>query len=329
MPAIVSHHIFGRSLLPDLDAGFCQTRDARDAFLLGNQGPDPLFFATRSLALVRIKKLGSLMHRERIEELLGVWRQRVLDTSGHQRAVLRAYLSGFLCHFTLDSIAHPLVLAFEEALVHAGVTGLDPRDHSYVHGQIEADLDVFLLHEMSGRTLDEYVLPKQVLYAGNTILKLIDRLYDVAARQVYQLAVPHTAFSRGVHDMRLVVAVSYSPGGTKRRLLGKLERLARPHSLLQAMSHQKDAYLDCWYANEQKETWLHPQSRKPRHESYRELFALARQQALSAIQLFWDGADPFAITGGQNFLGNEAEVRGKRTKERARLASLPGSPGWA
>ncbi len=76
MPAILSHHLFGRSVLARNNNRSFATRNARDAFLLGNQGPDPLFFVTRSLALADAKRLGSRMHSdpERIVQYLEAWR---------------------------------------------------------------------------------------------------------------------------------------------------------------------------------------------------------------------------------------------------------------
>ena len=325
MPALLSHHIFGRSLLPKLDADFRLTRDQRDAFLLGNQGPDPLFYATFSTRLVRIKTLGSRMHNEHIEDYLALWRQQIQSASGQRQALLSAYLNGFLCHFALDSTAHPFVLAFTEAIAHVGIAGLNVEDSSYIHGQLEADLDVYLLYRMTGRTINEYYIPKQLLYSSPAALRLIDTLYTSADQQLYRLGVPSKVFSLAVRDMRRTVRLSYSPGGTKRRLLGKIERLARQHSLLQAMSHRKDGHLDCWFANEQHQTWLHPQSRRPQSQSYCELFDHAQRLAAGYIKLFWQGADPATITGGRDFLGcekgegaqGEAHSRGEVHGERA------------
>ena len=303
MPAILSHHIFGRSLLPKLDPDLSLTRDQRDAFLLGNQGPDPLFYATFSTRLARIKTLGARMHKEHIETYLDLWRQQIQGLDGQQQALLGAYLNGFLCHFALDSTAHPLILAFEEAIAYAGIEGLNVEDSSYIHGQLEADLDVYLLYRTCGRTIDEYFIPKQVLYSSPAALRLIDQLYLSASRDIYDLRLPDNAFSLAVRDMRRTVRISYSPGGSKRRLLGRIERTLRPHSLLQAMSHRKDGHLECWFANEQHQTWLHPQSREQQSLSYLDLFAQAQQTAAEYIELFWNGADPTVITGGRDFLG--------------------------
>ena len=43
MPAIITHDFFGRDVYDNLFKTIGGSRDEADAFLLGNQGPDPLF----------------------------------------------------------------------------------------------------------------------------------------------------------------------------------------------------------------------------------------------------------------------------------------------
>ena len=43
MPALITHHLFGEDVLPELPAGLVEGEEEVLAFLLGNQGPDPLF----------------------------------------------------------------------------------------------------------------------------------------------------------------------------------------------------------------------------------------------------------------------------------------------
>jgi hypothetical protein len=307
MPAILSHHILGRSVLAKLESDSYNSRDERDAFLLGNQGPDPLFYSTFSTQLVNIKTLGSRMHGEQVEQVLETWRNMLSSFRPGERRILEAYISGFLCHFALDRAAHPLIFAYQNAITAAGVPGLNADSGSFVHGQIEADLDVYLLYKLTGRTIGEYVIPKQVLYSSDEALALIDKLY-VAAAKIYKLDVPGNAFSLSVRDMRLVVKISYSPGGTRRNILGRLERLVRPHSLLQAMSHRSEAYIACWYANESHQDWIHPGTGATNNAAYLDLFNQAVDTAVSDIVIFEIGVPISRISQGVDFSGNPTKV---------------------
>lgn len=308
MSALLSHHLFGRALLARQDNRVFMTRDTRDAFLLGNQGPDPLFFLTRSRALVTGKKLASRMHRERIEEYLEMWRDTLERRyfKSYLYDVLQAYIYGFVCHYYLDRAVHPLVVALAEALCAAGISGLTAKDVPFVHAQIEADLDIYMLYKLTGRTLDEYSIPKQMLYSSDEALSSIDTLY-LAAAEFYDIKVPRHLFSQAVKDMRLAQRLLYSPGGTKRKIIGRAERLVRPHSLLQAMSHNPDAREAVWYANEQKASWRHPKTGVFSNQSILEIFEEALDGAEAGKELLQSGAPLIEITQGLDFFGNATQ----------------------
>lgn len=310
MPSLLSHHLFGRTLLARQknNAAF-MTRDARDAFLLGNQGPDPLFYAVRTPAVLNTTYLAQCMHSKRINEYLEMWRVMLegIAIKDQVYEVMRAYVFGFLCHYALDRTAHPLVYAYEQAICNAGVKGLEPRDHTFVHSQIEADLDIFLLHRLTGRTLDEYDIAKQMLYGSDATLLDVDLLYRTAAK-LYHITVPRNVFTRSIKDMRTAQRMLYSPGGTRRSLVGKAERLVRRHSFLQAQSHRTDAYLDNWYANENKEPWRHPKTGEESTCSFVELFEQALETAEADIKLYNSGAPVHEITQGLDFSGNRQET---------------------
>ena len=45
MPSLITHDFFGRDVYDRLFGTIGGSRDEAEAFLLGNQGPDPLFYA--------------------------------------------------------------------------------------------------------------------------------------------------------------------------------------------------------------------------------------------------------------------------------------------
>ena len=62
MPAIITHDQFGRKALAKAAAGVVSNERERNAFLLGNQGPDPLFYCVANPTTAKYHKLGNLMH---------------------------------------------------------------------------------------------------------------------------------------------------------------------------------------------------------------------------------------------------------------------------
>ncbi|MDR2036202.1 MAG: zinc dependent phospholipase C family protein [Coriobacteriales bacterium] len=305
MPALLSHHLFGRALLARANNRTLLTREARDAFLLGNQGPDPLYFATLSPRFLKIKSLGAHMHSKKINEYFSVWRDMLnrCETYDHHYEVLKAYVYGAFCHYFLDRETHPFVRAQVEALCNAGVEGLEPRDKTIVHAQIETDLDTYMLTRLTGRTLEEYCIPKQMLYSSDAALSSIDTLYTAAA-ELYPIKVPRTAYTQSIKDMRLAEKLLYSPGGTKRMLYGHLERLGRQHSLIQAISHSNEAQHAAWHANESKAFWHHPDTKEKSNKTFAELFDDALTTAVACRALFESGAPLSEITKGLDYYGS-------------------------
>ena len=82
MPGIATHYVYGlevyRELFPEIGAGVAQ----RDAFLLGNQGPDPLFYLVVSPLAKRLRSLGSTMHAQKTPELLHAFHRCFVSAAG-------------------------------------------------------------------------------------------------------------------------------------------------------------------------------------------------------------------------------------------------------
>ena len=70
------------------------TLEEQEAFLLGNQGPDPLFFLQADPLLHRWANMGSRMHKARTPELLLSMRDALAPLPLQDVAVARAILCG-------------------------------------------------------------------------------------------------------------------------------------------------------------------------------------------------------------------------------------------
>ena len=125
MPAILTHDFFGRDAYDDVSAsrGFV-TPQQRQAFLLGNQGPDPLFYLVADPFVGSENRVGGLMHHAKPARLLSALRDALTMLTRDERPVGDAYAAGFLCHYLLDRSMHPLVYAYQYALCDAGVPAM-------------------------------------------------------------------------------------------------------------------------------------------------------------------------------------------------------------
>ncbi len=141
MPAIYAHYSFGERVLSTLPPILSENiRRFKEAFALGTQGPDILFYH-HPIKKNSTRKKGSDLHffpaegfflrqakRLMHENLIKIENGILLPHSAEA-----SYVAGFLCHFVLDVFAHPIVYALQ-------ATGVS-------HGKIESEFDKFLLRK--------------------------------------------------------------------------------------------------------------------------------------------------------------------------------------
>lgn len=312
MPAVITHYLFGQALYEERMPAIGGSRDAADAFLLGNQGPDPLFYAVLRPSLRSCRHLGGLMHDEATPELLAALREAAEGLAEGERAVGRAYALGFLCHYVLDSAVHPLVFAQQFALCGAGEPGLTETDGSAVHAVIESEFDELTLFRLRGITIGDFHPAHEALRASDAVLGIVSRMYESVLRSVYGVAVPPGAFGLCVGGFRVGQRAFHSPGGRKRRALGCAERLVRPHSFLQAMCPRAVERDWSAFANHANEPWENPFTGELCTESFQGLFDAALGRAGGVLDAFDDPAFDLAcarrLTGNLNFSGKPLAV---------------------
>ena len=308
MPAIITHDLFGEAVYEG-DAYFIGIDpEQRFAFLLGNQGPDPLFYARANPSISEFSALGSIMHSRDTDKILVAFHDALDTLTPDEKPVGRAYLLGFLCHYLLDSAVHPLVYANQYALCDAGVEGLTRKNGNEIHAVIESEFDEVMLFKRTGKTVATFKPYKEILQASDETLTIIGKLYSYMAVMVFQRSMQIDVFRKSVKAFRLVQSVFYSRTGMKRSLLARVEELARPYSFYRSMSHRALEATECEFDNHEGNAWVNPFTKQQSTASLDQLFDQAKARVGAAFALFdTDEFTPEAahvITGGLNFSGN-------------------------
>ena len=314
MPAILTHDLFGRGVLEDVtDLLGLRSVGERDAFLLGNQGPDPLFYLRVDPLMHKWSPLGGALHECSSAALLVAMREAALRLEGHERQLARAYVAGFACHWLLDSTMHPFVYYWQNGLTSAGVPGLDEDAASSVHMEIERDFDEMALHALTDKTVERWRPHERVLQASRDVLAAVDKVYFYVALWVFGRAIDPRTFSTGVVEFRLAQRVFDSPSGRKRSVLATLERAVtrRPYSLVSCMSHRARPEDVSDFDNRGHAPWANPFTGQVSTAGFWDLFDAARARVLPTIdELFSDGFDLAAsreLTRDLNFEGAPTE----------------------
>lgn len=311
MPAIITHDQFGREALNGAAAGVVANERERNAFLLGNQGPDPLFYCVANPTTAKHHDLGGIMHHSEPSALLHALAQSLVYVPAAAHPLAKAYIAGFLCHYLLDRAEHPLVYAQQYALCDAGIDGLSEKDGSEVHAIIESDLDEMMLWTREGKTIATFDPHKEILKADRQSLAIISYLVSMTVRDAYGKEVSPDLFTKSVLGFRRIQHVFHSAHGVKRAALGTVERKFRKHSFVQAMSHRAVELEESEFDNHQRAAWINPFTKAVSTASFQDLFNQALEQAAVAIPEITSGEFTMEqarkLTLGLNFSGEPVE----------------------
>ncbi len=274
MPAAYLHETVAKraeTLLHNQGIDTTIIKHHQDAFLIGSQGPDPLFFyrILDPFTNFDIMRFGEKIHKTSTGKFLTALVRHAKDND-----ITMAYVSGWLSHYATDCIFHPYVRAMSHRW--------DRRRNSIEHGFLEHALDTWIYR----KTVQDGV-PRQV-EALETISEsdihaiasvIVATVRDVFPDQEFE----HKHVFDSFRSMNGAIRKLYSPNGKKYRFLSCIEKLFGAHGLV--TSHTPPFTLpDNDFINANKTTWYTPDEKKrERIESADELFMMAADRSKKYI----------------------------------------------
>ena len=228
MPAATTHVEFSKDVYRLLDEETKKKITNMNMFYLGSNGPDFLFFSHASILPGSLKKYGHQLHAEKVKEAMAF-----LDDYSKNDNDLRSFFYGYLCHYALDALAHPLVNAMarkrhEDTGVHEGE----------IHVTLEADIDVWMLNQR-GRTIKDYDVYKHFKISNDDCKKLAHMIHELF-REVFYTEVNETNIAVAIREIRLWTFV-LSPNKYIDKSIYTLENLIKmPHALSGMVLYNKN-----------------------------------------------------------------------------------------
>ncbi|MEG2928522.1 MAG: zinc dependent phospholipase C family protein [Oscillospiraceae bacterium] len=209
MPDSYAHKYNGQNAMKI--AGY--TPRCYSAFILGCNGPDPLFSYKMYLPFHKsdINELGGKMHKEKTGRFLqNLFRYAKTNTQ-------KDYCLGFLCHYSLDSTLHPYVNYITSAYG-------SPYNIKHGHGYFESALDSYISHRECGKWAAEPAeyFPEMKRMQLDQIINLFKRAVEATYEGV---SYPREEYLRAFKDFRLTKLWMYSPSGWKFPVASVLEKL--------------------------------------------------------------------------------------------------------
>lgn len=205
MPTTYTHDAFGKSVYQKLPEEIRQVINRHKmAYLIGLHGPDLLFYF-RPYEKNDVNQRGHEMHEEEAAGFFKKEKKKYLETRDEE---LLAYLTGFICHFMLDSTCHPYISRYME-------------DTGAGHDEIETDLDRFLM-ERHGFNPFRY-RPANALCPKNECVRVIAEAFGGLSEGQVVMA---------VRSMRFYTSLTVCPNPLKRKVLFAAARALKAEDLI-------------------------------------------------------------------------------------------------
>ncbi|OON90729.1 MAG: hypothetical protein ATN34_04315 [Epulopiscium sp. Nele67-Bin002] len=259
MPEIMTHYFFGLDSLNAIKplSVYKVIKNYRSLYYMGLCGPDPMYYH-RLLNKENYNYVATIMHNQNTAKFIGALFEyyNMLDPKCEDAQAVIAYISGFICHFVLDTTAHPYVFyiggKYDKSLAHT-------VKYKGLHQHIELSIDSLLLQKHYGIIPKNFKVHKHILKV-DSIPQTILNMYKFALFKTYQIEHGDIIIGESFTDYKIYYRMTHDSFGIKRQIGVSLKPIL-PQGLHQFTG--TFSYYDCVkygvdYLNEKKAVWLHP-----------------------------------------------------------------------
>lgn len=294
MPDYATHYYFGQDVYKDLSNKVRQSIDC-EIFDFALTGPDDWALYNFWFPLLQKEKRdrAAQMHTSKTGEFL---------TALGAEPELFSYTAGFLCHYSLDSIVHPYIIACTGTYDNTKKTALYRGNHM----AFEHAIDNYMLKQNNNN--ESHPISKHML--GEPLPKAIQPLIDKVYKQVYGWEDAYNDICKSKRDLKKYLWLAEDPHKIIKFFTGFFR-----HPTLKAIPYSREYYISADICNEQHRQWHHPKDPALIYtDNLQTLFDKARNYAVLMIESVHDGHTD-AITNCSYMTGFELSDPRNQAKE--------------
>lgn len=256
----------------------------RNVYLFGSNGPDFLFYYNvwpwlDQEEASRISDHGNLMHTKKINEFVDTMIAIAKKQTDNQaKEIMVSYIAGYLCHWALDSIAHPFVFYR---------SGNMKGKQEYDHYRYESMVDSKMVVEVYQEKLSKYPTRK-FLSMDKKSEKVVAFLVSHAHQRVYGSTLSSEECLSCMRRAKQILPVFFDPYTLWHGAIRIVEKLALDGKRVLS-SHMVIGKLNKTYdeLNINREVWYNPTyPENPHNETFIELFERSIGRAKVAFCAF-------------------------------------------
>lgn len=301
MPALITHHLFGEEAVQRIPHEITADSLEYTAFILGNQGPDPLFFRFRGLGAPIAHELGQRMHASRMSAAFGALRDGVSRLPRADAGIGRAFALGLLAHYALDRTAHPFVYQQQWGIMDADRSLADCG--SEVHAVIETDIDLYMLQTKRNGATVEDCPPAAEIVTSERVNRVAGALMSYVASFAFGIEMSGREYGGAVADMQLVYQLIEPAGAPVSAGVSGIEGLVRGKSMTGALAHPVTQDLPAGAVNLARKPWHDPFTGEQHTDDFAQTFGRALDYYADAAHRFIAGEDMARVTSHVNYSG--------------------------
>ena len=288
MPDIITHYLFGLDTTQNLKQSpiYKIIKENKNLFLIGLQGPDLMYYSTlppkQSKAPIGLK-----MHTEKTGDfvLSLLSHLKRYDTSSKEFQENLSYISGFMCHYILDSMAHPYIFYLGGRYDETP----DTIKYETLHKKIELAIDTLLLEQKFDLKAHRFKIHHHIL-KNITLPYSILSMYDEAMFLIYEINNGGNIFSKAFKDARNYFLLTYDTLGAKKMLAEAATPFLPKHLnvLKSSFSYHDCVNPDIDYMNVQKTVCRHPVTGNLYTFSFNDILRNAIKKSTLLLQAAYD-----------------------------------------
>lgn len=254
MPALITHYLHARKIFDNINIKNNITL-CKSAFLLGAQGPDFLYYHRAAPVLMHgkpLRTLGTQMHALPPDKLFSLFSEYCVKHKNDE--IARSYAAGFLCHFLLDSDAHPYVYAKQAEIIEA-----EHIKHlqGCVHFRIEHALDAEMLKRCDNISPAEFDYSAAVT-DDERVISGCAKITAYVINSAMSVHVTPQQLKQGYRDLLKLQQSLCDGSGVKHVLVSFVERVALCPRTFSSFVRIKRADNTQDYANFSHRLWRNP-----------------------------------------------------------------------
>lgn len=286
MPDIWTHILCGNEAIEGIEDNElkCEIKKSTSLFNLGAQGPDIFYYYRFWNGINKNpKNLGRLMHTCETGEFFihGLYfLSKINNDSDYIKMLI--YLSGFMCHFTLDSICHPYI--YYNAEKESIIKNEDYLRNSY-HKKLEIIIDTLLLENKTGIKSFQCPAYKEI-DVGEEMPPVILNFLKSTVDNLYGIKISLSQINNAYRDMKTGLRILHDPKRIKVSILSILEKVLRCPDKYTCAIYPVSISKENDYLNTNHSVWNHPfDYSEENSSSFYELFAQSVVKARVMINM--------------------------------------------